>query len=167
MIQQPGINARHLRDLIINPVLMTMGAQYASPHAVELLMGTAAQESHMGHFLKQLNDGPAVGIYQMEPETYLDILNHFVSYHDDVLWMLKRFGYAHEEEGDAIRFEPAQRMVWDLQMATIFARLHYFRRPEPLPTNKQAYASYWKAHYNTELGKGTEAEYLHNYARFC
>lgn len=162
-----GINAKQLRDLIVTPTLMTMGAQYASYHAVELLMGTAAQESLMGHYLHQLDGGPAVGIYQMEPETYLDILNHFVTYHDDVLWMLKRFGYAHDEGDEVIRFEPAQRMVWDLQMATIFARLHYYRRPEPLPTTKDGYAAYWKEHYNTHLGAGTNIEYLHNYARFC
>ena len=38
-----------------------------SPEVVELLMGTCAQESTMGKYRKQLGNGPALGIFQMEP----------------------------------------------------------------------------------------------------
>lgn len=156
-----GINALQLRDEIIVPALMDMGAQYSSGHAVELLLGTAAQESRMGHYVKQLHGGPALGIYQMEPATHEDIWdNYFLAHGDRVLNAVARVC----ELQDAPKPE---RMVWDLRYATVMARVHYYRRPEPLPLDPVQYADYWKAHYNTELGAGTPAEFLENYHRFC
>lgn len=41
-----------------------------SVDAVELLMLTAATESNLGYYLKQVGGGPALGIFQCEPNTY-------------------------------------------------------------------------------------------------
>ena len=38
-----------------------------SDAAVDLLMLTAAQESACGKYIRQLGNGPALGIFQMEP----------------------------------------------------------------------------------------------------
>lgn len=40
-----------------------------SDNAVELLMLTAAVESNLGHYIKQVGGGPALGIFQCEPAT--------------------------------------------------------------------------------------------------
>lgn len=41
-----------------------------SADAVELLMLTAATESNLGCYIKQVGGGPALGIFQCEPNTY-------------------------------------------------------------------------------------------------
>ena len=47
------------------------------------------------------------------------------------------------------------------------ARAHYLRVPEPLPDagDVEALAAYWKQHYNTPAGAGSEAEFIDNYQR--
>ncbi|MGI9250700.1 MAG: hypothetical protein ACR2PR_05845, partial [Pseudohongiellaceae bacterium] len=132
---------------------------YASKPAVDLLLGTAAQESLLGTYVRQVGGGPALGIYQMEPATHDDIWQNFIEYQPGVQASL-------DEALDgamAYRGGPsAERLVYDLRYATIMARLHYYRRPEPLPDDLVGLAQYWKTHYNTELGAGTVSEYVHN-----
>jgi hypothetical protein len=171
------LNTKQLRDLIIVPTLMEMGPEFQSPYAVALLLGTAAQESHLGEYIALLGVGPALGIYQMVPATYLDIWENFILYRPELRRMIVRMAelvafksWRPPGIDDAIRvpIEPdPRRMIWDLRFATIMARLHYYRVPEPLPREKEGYAAYWKQFYNTELGAGTEAEFLHNWQKFC
>lgn len=134
-----------------------------SGSAINLLMGTAAQESRFGKYLRQLHDGPALGVYQMEPATHHDIWQNYIRYQGQLAERLSHLGY----------FGPAttdfdEQLVFDLRYATIMARLHYRRVPEALPPRDDvpALASYWKEHYNTHLGKGHTSEFRENYARF-
>ena len=52
------------------------------------------------------------------------------------------------------------------EYATAHAYLWYYRKgigrgnPVPNGTNIQAMAAYWKKHYNTAGGKGTEAKFV-------
>ncbi len=147
-----------LRDEIIIPTLMEMGPEFSSYAAVELLLGTAAQESAMGTYIKQLNGGPALGIYQMEPATHDDIWQNYLAYNPNLIVKVERVC-------PGGHFKP-ERMVWDLKYATIMCRLHYYRRPEALPSDHEGFADYWKQFYNTELGDGTVDQYLANVANF-
>lgn len=119
--------------------------------AVELLLGTAAVESQAGTYLAQIN-GPALGVFQMEPATYDDIWNNYMSY-KQALYDKIRMHY--------LTASP-QTMIYDLRYATIMARIHYRRVPAALPQagDRAAQAAYWKRFYNTHLGKGTEEKYL-------
>lgn len=58
------MDKRQLRNLI-RRVLIGIGGY--SEEAENLLMGTAAQESALGEYIRQLGNGPALGIFQMEP----------------------------------------------------------------------------------------------------
>ena len=58
------------RANIIRPVLLVIGGE--SRAAENLILGTALQESNL-RYLRQLGDGPARGVYQMEPATHDDI----------------------------------------------------------------------------------------------
>lgn len=58
------IDPQQMKELIIIPVLQAMGK--FSPAAVNLMLGTMAQESSCGKYLKQLDDGVALGVFQME-----------------------------------------------------------------------------------------------------
>jgi hypothetical protein len=152
-----GINAAQLRDLIIRPALEDLGLY--SKAAEQLLLGTAALESECGQWLKQIR-GPALGIYQMEPATHNDIIHSWLM-HDTGL-----YGRTMRVIGDG-RFS-AERLVYDLRYATVFCRLHYRRRPEPLPEagDWPAMAAYYKRWYNTPAGKSTPAMFLTAVDRF-
>lgn len=126
-----------------------------SEAAEELLMGTAAQESNLT-YLHQLG-GPAKGVFQIEPATHDDIYKNFLHYRAD----LERRVTNTAGRGANLHDE----LVTNLAYATVIARLVYSRVKEPLPaaTDIEGMAAYWKAHFNTPLGRGTEEEFVTNY----
>lgn len=166
------INANQLRELVIRPTLKYLEPEIPySEDAVELLMMTAAHESHLGTYIAQVN-GPALGIYQMEPATEDDIMLNFLSYKEDlddkVMCVTGR--------GCGV---PTDELVTNLKYATAMARVHYYRVPEALPTRKAIkhpeakldwiidMAKYAKKYYNTELGKATWQQYADAYQVHC
>lgn len=128
-----------------------------NPHAVELLLMTAAHESDLGRFLKQ-NPGPARGAWQMEPAT-LD---------DHIKWMKAKRPemYARTEELRPPALAPRDAVMLCLPYACVMARIHYFRRPDPIPETLQGMAILAKKVFNTELGKATPEKYLAAYRKF-
>lgn len=120
-----------------------------SPAAVNLLLGTAAQESAFGTYLKQ-TVGPALGAFQIEPETFDWLKGKF----------LPRFPELINE------FVPM--LEWDIDLGIFIARLRYAVDPQPLPphTDIRALGAYWKRVFNTVHGAGTVEQFMTNYARF-
>ena len=160
------INTNHLKDYVIKPALEEVGLY--SKSAVQLLLGTCAQESEMGKFLKQIGGGPALGIYQMEPNTHDDIWENFLSYNR--ITSIHYFVYdMYDRLDDTQSYDDlSSLLVYDLRYATIMARLHYYRVSEALPDadDVEGLALYWKTYYNTEMGKGTVTEFIRNYERY-
>lgn len=157
------IEASHLRLLVIRPTLEHLGLW--SLNAENLLLGTAAQESKMGHFLKQVGGGgvitgPAVGLYQMEPWVHDDLWNNFLKFQQDlaekVMELLAFAGGKHDQ------------LIWNLGYSTAIARCQYRRFPTALPAaaDVPGLAAYWKKHWNTELGKGTVDQFIKSYTDF-
>lgn len=133
---------------LIEKTLHDLDPELASPVAVKLLLGTAAQESHLGTYIRQLT-GPAIGVFQMEPATFS--------------WLQTKYG----EKYPIILGRGAPEMEWDLKLAIIMARLRYRAHLDPLPSDAIAdVADYWKKVYNTKYGKGTPEEFIENYERF-
>ena len=154
-----GINKEHLRCEIIRPALRHLDPDIPYSYAAEeLLMGTCAQESHMGEYLVQLNQGPAKGIFQMEPATENDIHCNYLAYRDR---LSEKVFYCSHGYGD-------NPLAGNLYYAAVMARVHYYRQPGALPDayNIDQLANYWKLYYNTPEGKGTEQEFIENYERF-
>lgn len=127
--------------------------------AVELLMLTAATESELGRYLVQLG-GPALGAFQMEPATHLDIWRNYL-----------RFSPGQRDLASAwCCADPVpDRMTWDLRYAALMARFQYRRWPEPLPdpTDVAAMAELYKLRFNTPLGAATVDGAAEAYRRFC
>jgi hypothetical protein len=146
------IRVSDLREHVIRPTLKLLNM--GSLAAENLLLGTCAQESRLGTYLKQRN-GPALGIYQIEPATHDDLWKNFISFHPDLLSTLMAINH----------YPRYESLVTDLSYATAIARLVYYRAPEKLPdaNDVEGLAAYWKAHYNTPLGKGTVKEFIDNY----
>lgn len=131
-------------------------------------MGTIAQESHLGTYLKQLGTGPALGICQMEPATHRDIWNNYLKYNSSLsalMWTLALDNGMFTSNGS----HPHEtQLIGNLYYSIAMCRIHYLRIKAPLPKagDVAGYAAYWKKYYNTPLGKGTEAEFIANYQKY-
>lgn len=154
------MDASQLKDIVITPVLVALGMN--SPSAANLLLGTVAQESQMGHYIAQkgigLNGG--IGIWQVERPTFQLVWDKMVA--PDIAMRAKLrllLGY----EGRP----GAERMATDLRLNCAIARLLYYsiKEPLPLPNDIAGLARYWKQYYNRG-GKGTESEFIANYERY-
>ena len=144
------MHREQLRELI-QEVLEQV--QLDSPEAVELLLGTAAVESQLGRYIKQIN-GPALGIFQMEPNTEDDIWKNYLEYKEELAEDVRTFV-------PEVRFKDAD-LKWNIAYQILMARIHYLRVPEALPgvDDIEGQAAYWKKYYNTHLGAGTVEKYI-------
>lgn len=148
------MDKKTLKSLIIS-VLKELNLH--TDNAVNLLMGTAAQESHLGRYRKQLGGGPALGIFQMEPATFDDIVKNYLRYKPELAARIERVARISRFKAEDIENN-------DL-LAICMARVHYLRVREAIPSDLEGWARYWKRYYNTPLGKGTEEEFIANYKK--
>jgi hypothetical protein len=130
--------------------------QLYTPEALQLLLGTAAQESHLGEYIEQIH-GPAKGVFQMEPATYTDIWRNYLHYKPVLKDKVLNF---------CVTGDNADEMRWNLKLAIVMARVHYLRDREAIPFNLVEQSKYYKRVYNTIYGKATPEEYVKNYLRF-
>jgi len=130
-----------------------------SPSAVNLLLGTAAQESHFGTYIAQIK-GPAMGVFQMEPDTEKDIWQNYLAYRESEIEKLHLIAGVTGPGG----FHLWGNLIYQIMMA----RYHYRRQPGALPDadDIQGLAQYWKEYYNTFMGRGTVEEFIRNYKHF-
>lgn len=156
------IHIPDLRMYVIQPPLKKLNLY--SEAAEELLIGTVLQESLGGKYLEQ--HGPHIlarGIYQMEAITFNDI-RRWMRTKDNGYYeteIITQFGFS--------QFPSVDRLITDLEFATVMTRLHYFRMPEKLPAadDIEGLANYWKKYYNTSLGKGTTKEFIQKYKKYA
>lgn len=152
------LNANQLKVLIIKPALLDLILY--SESAVQLLLFTCAVESDGGTYIHQIN-GPALGIYQMEPSTYNDLWINCISERNDLkLQLLHQF--------DVGRMPVEDRMVYDIRYATAMARIFYARFKEALPSASDTTGlwNYYKKYYNTSAGKSNYSESIDKYNLF-
>lgn len=133
------LNQKQFVDYIVHPILVNIDLW--SPAAEILLIGTALVESRLT-YIHQLG-GPALGLYQMEPDTHDDIWDNVLSYRGYLRDKVRLFG------------RNAPEMMYNLAYATIMCRLQYWRQSEGLPSVDSAIdlARYHKKYYNTFAGK--------------
>jgi len=129
-----------------------------SQEAEELLLMTAAHESSMGKYTKQIK-GTALGLYQMEPETLYDNYVNYLHYRPNLFQKIADITGATGADLGQLEFNPLY--------STIHARIKYRRSPVPLPpaSDTRLLAEYAKNHYNTHLGKATPENYNDAYRR--
>jgi hypothetical protein len=130
-----------------------------SPGAEELLMATCAQESLLGTYRRQAG-GPALGIFQMEPEDHDDIWKNFLAYKSTLTLEGKSL------LGGLIGGIPAAALLENNDAYAIFmCRVHYLRCPKavPLETDLNGLWLYYKVNYNSVHGAATQAEFNRHY----
>lgn len=141
-----SLNYNQIKDLIEKTL---QEYNLYSESAVNLLLGTLAQESKFGTYLKQLGGGPALSMFQIERPTFN--------------WL--KHAYMNKYNLQDVEFEDLE---WNLKLAILFCRLRYYVVPAALPdaNDIQGLAEYWKNYYNTYLGKGKVSEFISNYKKF-
>jgi hypothetical protein len=163
-----GLDVKQLGLFVVRPTLAALAAAAPGidgPVAECLLLGTAAQESQF-RFLHQ-EGGPALGLWQMEPGTLLDLR----------LWLAQGKNAALRKVAECWRNDQRsdlvhESLVGNLNWACAMARLLYWRHPQPLPlaslltAETVAYRLWpvYKLAWNTEKGRATEQEFVSNYA---
>jgi len=126
------------------------GIPLLSDSAVNLMLGTAAVETDLGAFRRQLGGGPALGIFQMEPNTFN--------------WLRGQY----QDQFPRLLVGASVQLERDDRLAILATRLRYFADPKPLPTagDIPGLASYWKRVYNTRLGAGQVSDFIGKYNRY-
>ena len=138
--------------LVIRPALEKLSLWSLS--AEELVLGTAIVESGLT-YLKQHGDGPALGLWQIEPATHDDLYTNFLNYRPELgskLIELRAAGLSLDEN-----------LATNLMYGAAVCRLCYYRKPDALPEagDIEGQASFWKQHYNTIFGAGTVSKYVY------
>lgn len=151
-----SINKDQLTREIIRPTLKYL--EMWSPSAENLMLGTCAQETNMGTYIRQLNKGPGMGIYSMERATYEDLWDNYLIHRASMYLPLLIYCSYETEPG-------FKALIYNLRYATAMARVHYWRVKEALPNHDDiiGLAQYWKKYYNTTEGKGTVDQFIDNY----
>lgn len=145
------MQAKQLLDYIIKPTLKYMGGNYNSKNAQMLLLATAAIESDCGYYIKQIN-GPALGIWQMEPDTFHDIFNNCDAVRES------GFGCKVSELRTDYELEDSPlSLITSPMYACAVARLKYSMDKAALPNHNEIFEiyKYYKKIYNTPLGAST------------
>lgn len=152
------ININQLIKEVFKPAVKALGFDEGrEKDAVALLLYTCSQESKNGEYIKQMGNGPAMGIMQVEPATYNDIIDNYIYYRKSIsASILKLCQYD--------KMPTAKALTHNLVLSACFARVLYRRSPMPLPAwdDLNGMWAIYKKYYNTNLGKATKEEFLHN-----
>jgi len=148
------IEKKQLKELVEKTLI---AIDLYSTDAVNLILGTIAQESAGGKYLRQLKSGIAIGICQMEPLTFNDNCEWLETKPD----LMKKIQWFCGIDKFKVTY-----LEWNLAFSIALCRVYYLRKPEKLPTDINGYARYWKKYYNTYLGAGTEDEFIKNYKKY-
>lgn len=162
MGRRENMGAAEIRIMVVQPVLQYLHPEVPYSLAAEnLLIGTAAQESRF-KYNRQLGNGPAKSIFQIEPATWNWIVDE---------WLEAPSRAALKEKIDRLSLPwhtKTETMEQNLQYACAVARLVYRARPNPLPDDPydvQALGEAWKVMYNTHMGAGTVLQFTQSWQR--
>ena len=124
-----------------------------SEDAADLIFRTGMVETGY-KAIKQYGGGPALGFFQVEPETIRDTIENYASYRPKVQKGLIMLGFDNKDM--------EIRVMSNIALQVAFCRLKYRRDKNPLPKagDLAAQARYWKRVYNTMEGKGTTEHFM-------
>ena len=142
------IDINQLDRYVITPTLDVLDMN--SLRARQLLVGTYIQEAIIAKitYLHQVG-GPAISLYGIEDKTYYDIYDNYLQRRKSIARKINKLTQYLGNPDD---------MHGNLYHATAMARVHYWRRPEPIPDTPLEMAKYYKKFYNTIEGKADANE---------
>lgn len=146
------INAADFRQFVIAPALAALAPAGipVTKTAADLLMATAAMESDLGTWLHQEAGGPALGVFEEDPDQLADL--------EQLLTPPQKTALATVATPQAL----ADQLGANLIAAAAVCRLHYWHATtEPLPGDTvTGLWGYYKQFYNSQLGAATMPEFI-------
>lgn len=172
------IRPEHFEVLFVRPALELLeqfDPRMNTEAAVTLVMGTAAQETLMGYYGKQLNRGPGLGPFSFEPDTNHSLWRHYLSRPEKRLLKELILSIVPEEAiitavdagYEYVYVDPAQ-LATNYLYSAVMTRLKYWPKSEPMPPASDIVAQghYWNDHYNVNEKYGTVEEYVANFNKY-
>lgn len=180
------MDVKQFRDYIVKPTLDALEEYLPncnSEESIDLMMGTAAQESNF-KYVRQIGGGPAASFFQIEPDTFRDHFFSFIDHRDHLCdFLCEQYlpeslssgtGSIGQLEAYVDHLDDHQLQYLlssNIGLSVVIARIKYWRFAEPLPKKDDPdyivkLGQYWKDHYNTKKGKGTVDEFVANYHRY-
>lgn len=137
---------------IIRPALHALGIW--SPERECLVLGTGAHESGY-RYLKQVGGGPALGYWQCEPATHIDLWANYLRYRPVLAQPLNQLRNGEVADASLLRYP---------LYAAALCGVHYMRRLQghvfPPRDDAPLQSACWKQQYNSRLGRGTAQQAL-------
>jgi hypothetical protein len=148
------MNAQQMLDVVITPTLTLMAkhGKYDTIHAKMLMLATLAVESDMGLYSRQI-EGPAVSIFQIEPETIFSIAKEWDAF-PKMIPIIQSISMLHMSPN-------SDRLVTECEvnsrLACLIARGKYAMDKGRIPSfdDKEGLYEYYKRIYNTGAGATT------------
>jgi len=130
-----------------------------SDDAEEILLMIAAHESGLGMHLRQIGNGPARGVFQIEPATMEDNYQNFIDCRPKLAEQIAAITGCAGPDVFQLQYNPIY--------GAIHARLKLYRSPGKLPDAdcRLAMGEYCKLHYNSPGGSATAEKYVADYER--
>lgn len=146
-----GLYLQHVRELWVRPALAALPASLNTLSRQQGVLGIGNKESGY-RYIKQVGAGPALGFWQMEPETHDDMWRNFIRYRPELQAAL--LGILAGAKPDPARL--VDRPIYSAAMCAV----HTNRAKDKIPAANDApgWAVFWKHNYNTESGAGVAAE---------
>ena len=125
----------------------------------EVLVGTAAQESSL-KYRDQFSNGPAKGLFQMEPNTHDDIWANVLAYKPKIAKLVMSFTNDNDLHSELRNNDKYAAAMAGLQYWRYRSQLSFIESP-----GAHSYAQDWKVYYNTTKGHGTTVQFIENYLK--
>lgn len=135
--------------LIVRAVCDVLG-HGANNTATDMLLETAAVETHSGELEDRHSLRAGVGVFQMDRIAFRDVQDRVRD--EDVRMVGVNFGID-------LRVVQYEFLAFSPLLAAVYCRLFYKLVPESFPCDIFGRACYWKMHYN-KTGAGTVDHFL-------
>ena len=145
---------------IIKSTLEKMGSKYANHDAMMLVYNTGLVESKYSYVMQKGGSNIARGFWQCEPWVAVSMCNDYLQYRDKLLEKCAEISFI--DKSYFVKPNEAdwkELLTYNIRIGIIFCRLHYWRVPKSLPKSLDSMAGYWKKHYNTSGGSGSEKHF--------
>jgi len=183
------IKTKDVEFSLIRPVLLRLNEVLPgaySENAIQLMLGTMAQESDFGYYLVQNQANPIIGakgVFQVESLTNISKWNNFLRYNPRVAKFVRGIAAQHAFDsifdGDElsedfrhsrIHLENSEeidnQLITNMAYNLVMARLKYWTVKGSIPSTLEGQANYWDVHFNANPDVGTESEYIESYYEF-
>ena len=147
-----------LATYAVNKMLKQIPRGFSAEAHLAVMM-IIAHESYKGRYIKQVGNGPALGLIQMEPATHQCVWDEGDSVWENALFV----GIITKEQFDRRIHPQASRLLYDLHYNVFMARQRLFMKPEALPKSKKALGKYLKKHWNSVQGAAAAEDYVEAY----